>query len=135
MRVLLLLVAYFLIAGLSLFVLAFLLYREEPDNPDLRFTAAVIGVLGVVSLAFALLLWMEIRFSEDTSAGSHLHLCGKLTRKLGSGTLPQSVEAPCAAALTATRLAPCGAGRLCNTARHTEGRLRPARHRAWESWC
>lgn len=54
----LLLATYLLLAGLSLFVLAFLLYSEEPHSTEVRFTAAVIGVLGVVSWAFALLLWM-----------------------------------------------------------------------------
>jgi len=56
MRVLLLLVAYFLIAGLSLFVLAFLLYREAPHRPELRFAAVVTGILGVVAFTFTLLV-------------------------------------------------------------------------------
>jgi hypothetical protein len=76
-----LLASAFVLVGLSLFVLAFLLYRQAPHRPELRFTAVVTGVLGVVSVALALLGWMESRFSEDTNTGSRLHLCGKLTSR------------------------------------------------------
>ena len=60
-----LLVASFLFVGLLLFGLAFLLSRPVPASPELRFAAVVTGVLGVVSLAFAVLLWSESRFNED----------------------------------------------------------------------
>jgi hypothetical protein len=51
-----LLAAYFLLVGLLLFGLAFLLSRQVPPSPELRFAAVITGVLGVVSLAFAVLL-------------------------------------------------------------------------------
>jgi hypothetical protein len=41
-----LLAVYFLIADLSLFVLAFLLSREEPHSPELR---CIVVIMGVVS--------------------------------------------------------------------------------------
>ena len=43
--------------GLSLFVLGFLLSRQAPQSTAPRFVAVVTGILGVVSWAFALLLW------------------------------------------------------------------------------
>ena len=39
---------YFLIAGLSLFVFAFLLDREEPHSPELRCTVVAMGVVSWV---------------------------------------------------------------------------------------
>ena len=51
-----LLASSFVFVGLSLFVLAFLLYREAPHRPELRFAAVVTGVLGVVSFTFTLLV-------------------------------------------------------------------------------
>ncbi len=53
-----LLATYFLLVGLSLHVLAFLLYRHDPHDPKLRFVTVVTVLLGVVSLAVALLLWV-----------------------------------------------------------------------------
>jgi hypothetical protein len=63
-----LLAAYFLFTGLSLLVLAFLLYREALPIPELRFAAIVTAVLGVVAVAFALLLWIEICLAAKTPA-------------------------------------------------------------------
>ena len=54
-----LLTVSFLLVGLSLHVLVFLLYRHDPHGPEVCFAAVVTGVLGVVSLAAALLVWME----------------------------------------------------------------------------
>ena len=62
-----LLAAYFSCAGLSLFVLAFLLYRQDPSSPELRFAAIVTAVLGAVALVFALLGWIEIRLAAKTA--------------------------------------------------------------------
>ena len=55
-----LLSAYLVVAGLSLYVLAFLLYSHDRHSPELRFMAEVTCVLGAVSVAFALLLFMEM---------------------------------------------------------------------------
>jgi hypothetical protein len=44
---------YFLIAGLSLFVFAFLLSREEPHSPELRCIVVVMGVVSWVLSAVA----------------------------------------------------------------------------------
>ena len=59
---------HFLLVGLSLHVLVFLLYRHDPHGPEVRFAAVVTGVLGVVSLAAALLVWMEINLAAKTAA-------------------------------------------------------------------
>jgi hypothetical protein len=55
------LVAYLLIAGVSLHILAFLLYRQNRHSPELRWAALVMFALGAASLALAALLWMESR--------------------------------------------------------------------------
>ena len=55
-----LLVASFLFVGLLLFGLAFLLSRQVPPSLELRFAAVVTGVMGVVSLAFTVLVRREI---------------------------------------------------------------------------
>ena len=51
-----LLAASFLFTGLSLCVLALLLSRQDPSMPALHFAAIVTAVLGVVSVALAVLL-------------------------------------------------------------------------------
>ena len=63
-----LLAAYFLYVALSLFVLTFLLYHQDPSSPELRLAAIVTTVLGAVSLAFALLVWREVRLAAKTAA-------------------------------------------------------------------
>ena len=129
------LLAAYVFVGLSLFVLGFLLSRQAPQSTAPRFVAVVTGIWGVVSWAFAVLLWMESRHVAtileqipdrtyaESSTGSQEQSHATESRRAG------------AAALTAIRLAGCGAGRLCDTARHTEDRLRHARRLAWESWC
>jgi len=62
-----LLAVYFLFVGFLLFVLAFLLYRQDPPRPELRFATVVTGILGVVSLTFSLLLWREIYVAAKTA--------------------------------------------------------------------
>ncbi len=47
----------YVFVGLSLFVLGFLLSRQAPQSTAPRFVAVVTGIWGVVSWAFALLLW------------------------------------------------------------------------------
>ena len=66
-RATLLLATYFLLVGLSLHVLAFLLYRHDPHDPKLRFVTVVTVLLGVVSLAVALLLWVGDQPSYEGS--------------------------------------------------------------------
>ena len=61
------LLAAYVFVGLSLFVLGFLLSRQGSLSTALRCVAVVMGILGVVSLALAFLLWMESRFHEDTA--------------------------------------------------------------------
>jgi hypothetical protein len=53
--------------GLSLFVLGFLLSRQAPQSTAPRCVAVVTGILGVVSWAFALLLWMESRHATTAA--------------------------------------------------------------------
>ena len=67
MLVLQLLDAYVFV-GLLLFVLGFLLSRQKPQSMKLRCAALVTGLLGVVSWALALLLWMESRPAVTTPA-------------------------------------------------------------------
>jgi hypothetical protein len=74
------LAAYFLCVALSLFVLAVLLSRQDPSSPELRFAAIVTAVLGVVSLAFALLGWIEIRLAAKTAAAAPAPAYGTQTR-------------------------------------------------------
>jgi heme A synthase len=62
-----LLAAYFLCTGLSLFVLAFLLYRQDPSSPELRVAAIITAVLGAVALVVALLGWREVRLAARHS--------------------------------------------------------------------
>jgi hypothetical protein len=81
-----LLVASFLFVGLLLFGLAFLLSRQVPPSPELRFAAVVTGVMGVVSLAFAVLVWREIlgarrpRPPQCSAREVHVQCLGVLTR-------------------------------------------------------
>jgi len=62
------LVAYLLIAGVSLHILAFILYHQNRHSPELRLTALIMFALGAASLALAALLWMESRLAEKPPA-------------------------------------------------------------------
>ena len=62
---------YFLCVSLSLYVLAFLLYRQDPHSPEIRVMAVITVVLGAVSLAFASLLWMESNLAAQAHARSY----------------------------------------------------------------
>jgi len=116
--------------GLSLFVLAFLLSRQEPLMPELRFAAIITAVLGVVAFAAALGLWSEIRPAAPAAAWAPAPAYGTQAR---SRTGAQQTDGD--AVLIATHVATYEASRLCDTARHTGDRLKPATRRASESWC
>jgi hypothetical protein len=62
------LAAYLLIAGVSLHILAFILYRQNRHSPELRLTALVMFALGAASLALAALLWMESRLATTAAS-------------------------------------------------------------------
>jgi heme/copper-type cytochrome/quinol oxidase subunit 4 len=68
-----LLAAYLVVASLSLSVLAFLLYLHDRHNPAIRLMAEVTCVLGAVSVAFALLLFMEMSLSTKTAFQARAH--------------------------------------------------------------
>ena len=83
------LVVYLLLASFSLTVLAFLLYCHDPHGPEVRFAAVVTGVLGVVSLAEALLVWIESISRRRPHSGTRTRVCGKRRRSLRSGAVNQ----------------------------------------------
>jgi hypothetical protein len=68
MLVSLLFVAYLLVSGFSMNVLAFLLYCQDRHSAELRRTALVMVSAGAASLALASLVWMEINLAAKTAA-------------------------------------------------------------------
>jgi hypothetical protein len=123
-----LLTASFVFAGLSLCVLALLLSRQGPSTPALHFAAIITTVLGSVAFVVALRLWGESQLAA-TAADRAPAPAYRTQASIRTGAQQTDGED----ALTATRVVPCGAGRLCDTARHTEDRLKPATRPAWES--
>ena len=130
-----LLPVYFLFVGLSLHVLAFLLYRHDLHGPEVRFAAVVTGVLGVVSLVAALLGWMEsILRRRRRLRPPHVRM-RKAQKVIQEWSSEPARVRDYDAALTATPLARCGSSRPCSTVPHSTDRSRPARRHAWGSWC
>jgi hypothetical protein len=115
--------ASFVFAGLSLCVLAFLLSRQDPFTPASHFAAIITTVLAAVAFAVALRLWGEIRLAATAAAPAPALASGT---QASTGTGAHHTDGD--AALTAIHSARCGAYRLCDTARHTGGRLRHATH-------
>ena len=117
----------FVFTGLLLCVLALLLTRQESSMPMLRFTVTITAVLAVVAFTVALRVWGESGLAAKTVARAPAPANGMQAR---TRTGAQQTDGD--AVLTATHVAWCGAGHLCDTVRHIEDRLRPATPHAWE---
>ena len=67
-----LLVAYLCCASLSLGGLAFLLYRYERHSPEPQNMARITVCVGMVALAFAVLVWMNPRVAPPVAVTAPL---------------------------------------------------------------
>ena len=68
-----LLATYLLVVSVSLWILAIILYLQDRASSELRFTALMLVSVGAIALAFASLVWMDVRFADTTGKRILVH--------------------------------------------------------------